>query len=73
MRDITRDHPIIPVFFFLEITVLGNFLLLNLFLAILLQNIDQVMADDDSELKKDGKSLISKPGEIQEVCPYEKT
>ena len=60
MQDITRNNSSIGVIFFLEIVLFGNFLLLNLFLAILLQNIEHVMGTQREEEKEMKRSLQEK-------------
>jgi hypothetical protein len=54
MRNISRQFGGWTSIFFIEVMVFGNFLLLNLFLAIILQNIDIVQntSSNDSENPK---------------------
>ena len=47
MQDCVRAHGPYAVIFFLEVTLVGFFILLNLFLAILLQNIDKLQEQED--------------------------
>lgn len=43
-----------PAIFFIVLMIIGNFMLLNLFLAILLKSISEIgNADDDEENTKD--------------------
>lgn len=50
MRTVVASHGKTAILFYFEIMVLGNFMLLNLFLAILLQNMDVIKEKVEREL-----------------------
>jgi hypothetical protein len=57
-------YPAVPGIFFVSLTIIGNMILLNLFLAILLKNFED-KADKEREVSKDQKKVLPLIGKIK--------
>ena len=72
LYDGMKVNGIISVIFFLTLTFVGNYIIFNLFLAILLEQFDQ-SGDEDSDVEEESsKSPRTSPSKSAKVAPSER-
>lgn len=70
LYDHYRSEGLVAHFYFITLFILGNLILLNLFLAILLKNFEEPPGKDEEEEDDDGKPKIPITQKIKSVLCF---